>query len=376
MRISLKNTYLREFSSCLLALLVLSGCKEDKNNAAMIPPPPQITVVEVKPGTIPLTYEYAGRIAGSREVEVRARVSGILLKRVYVEGQRVKEGDVLFKIDPEPLKATLAQAEAKFHQTESNWNRVALLYKEKAVSGRERDEALSIYEQAKAELRTARINLNYTTVKAPITGVTSKEALSEGSLVQANSSLLTRISQLDPTYVNFAYPDAEALRQRHAASKKNQQLSVMLKFGDGTTYPHEGQVDFTDSIIDTDTGTVQARAVAPNPESTLMPGQFVRVMIKGIVQENALAIPDQAVMQGPQGTFVYTVNAEGKAAIAPVTLGVSTEKGRIIEKGLKPGDRVIVEGLIKVRPDQPVQIDTPSSTPATTHAPAAQGKKE
>jgi membrane fusion protein, multidrug efflux system len=354
----------QELSFALLAsCIVLAGCKEDKqNSASSAPPPPQVTVQEVSPSTVPLSFEYAGRTAGSREVEVRARVSGILLKRNYVEGQRVMQGSVLFTIDPEPYKAALAQAEARFKETDRDWQRVSKLYAQKAVSGRERDQVLSAYEQAKAALVTAQLNLGYTTVTAPITGITSQEARSEGSLVQAgtDSSLLTKITQLDPVYVHFAYPDAEILKQDNGENR----LKVELLFGNGSAYPHEGYVDFTDSIIEAETGTVRARAVVPNPDATLLPGQFVRVVVKGIERKNAVVIPEQAIMQGPQGTFVYTVTAQGKAAIQPVVLGSSSDKGRIVEQGLKSHDRVIIEGMIKVRPDQPVQVEAAGKKPA------------
>lgn len=328
-------------------------------------PPAPVTVEEVHIKDIPLTYEYSGRTAGSREVEIRARVSGILQKRTYVEGSEVEKGQLLFRIDPAPFEAALAQAKALMVQTERDWGRVSDLYREKAVSSREYDEARSAYEQARAALKTAQINLDYTTVTAPITGVTSKEGLSEGSLVTADSSLLTRVTQLDPLYVEFAYPDSDAISQRMDIASgaltlpEDGKLRAEIHFGDGTVYPEEGVIDFTDSIIDAQTGSVRARAVVPNNGNNILPGLFVRVVVKGFTRPASIAIADRAVMQGPQGQFVYVVQ-DGNAAIKPIKLGtVITSEGkrlRLVTEGLEEGDAVITEGMIKVRPGAPVSI--------------------
>lgn len=329
------------------------------------PPAPEVTVKEVQSHDIPLTFEYAGRTAGSREVEIRARVSGILQKRAYVEGQWVKQGTVLFKIDPAPFQAALAQAQARLTQTQSDWNRAVKLLKEKALSQREYDEARSAYEQAKAEVKTARINLDYTTVTAPINGVTSKEGLSEGSLVVADTSLLTRLTQLNPIYVEFSIPDAEAISQRQwiasgaVSLPEDKKLIAELHLGDGSVFSQTGKVDFTDSLIDPDTGTVATRAVVPNADKVLLPGQFVRVVIKGMTRVHAIEVPDQAIMQGPQGTFVYVVDADGKAKVKPVALDGLDGENRILQEGLQAGDKVIVEGMIKAKPGMPVRIAPP-----------------
>lgn len=338
-------------------------------------PPAEVTVTTVAPADVPVKFEYAGRTAGFREVEIRARVSGILLKRTYAEGQLVQAGDVLFAIDPATFQAALAQAQATYNQAERDWNRSAKLFEQKALSARERDQSLSAYEQAKAQLKTARINLNYTTVIAPITGVTSAEAMSEGSLVVADQSLLTRLTQLDPLYVNFAYPDTESTQQRRDLASgrltmpDDRRLKAEIHFGDGTVYQQEGDIDFTDSIIDPQTGSVRARAILPNPDAGLLPGQFVRVVVKGFVRRNAIAIPDQAIIQGPQGAMVYVVDAADKAQIRPVVLGPLEGTQRLVESGLNTGDRVIYEGMIKVRPDSVVKpVDGKPGEPAAAPA--------
>lgn len=345
-------------------------------------PPAEVVVHTVAPKDVPLTFEYAGRTAGSREVEIRARVTGILQKRAYTEGQKVKQDDVLFEIDPAPFAAELADAQAAFSRSESDWKRAGLLVKEKALSAREFDEAKAGYEQAKAKLDTAKINLGYTMVTAPISGVTSQESMSEGGLVVANQTLLTRLTRLDPMYVNFSTPDEELLLQRRMVASgeygmpEDGKLRAEIRFGDGGVYKEEGTVDFTDSLIDPQTGTVSNRAVVPNGEDILLPGQFVRVVVKGFVRKNAIAIPDQAVMQGPQGPFVYVV-VDDKAAVRPVVLGVLAGSDRLVKDGLKAGDQVIVEGMIKTRPDAPVKIVDPNAAPAETPAAApAADKKE
>ena len=330
-----------------------------------------LTTIETK--DIPVSYEYAGRVAGSREVEVRARVSGILMERTYTEGEMVKQGDLLFLIDPAPYEAALAQAEAMLQQqqatlaqAEREWKRIASLFERNAVSARERDSALSTLELAKAtvagaraEVRTARINLDYT----PISGVTSQEAVSEGSLVGTgqDSSLLTRISQLDPVYVNFAVPDAESLQLRNMQESgaltlpDDGRLKVDLKLSDGSLMADAGYVDFTDSTIDQNTGTIRNRAVASNPNRDLMPGQFVRVMVKGMVLRDAVTVPQAAVLQGPKGMMVYVVDGENVAKPQPIQIGKAIGDRWLVRDGLKNGDKVIIEGVIKVRPNQPVR---------------------
>ncbi|RKQ73452.1 membrane fusion protein (multidrug efflux system) [Oceanibaculum indicum] len=364
--------------------LSVAACEEQKQangGAQAAPPPPEVLLTTVETRDIPVSYEYAGRVTGSREVEVRARVSGILMERTYTEGEKVKQGDLLFLIDPAPYEAALAQAEAMLQQqqaslaqAEREWKRISSLFERNAVSARERDSALSTLELAKAtvagaraELRTARINLDYTRVEAPISGVTSLEAVSEGSLVGTgqDSSLLTRISQLDPVYVNFAVPDAESLQLRNMRESgaltqpADGRLRVDLRLSDGSIVADAGYVDFTDSTIDPNTGTIRNRAVVANPGSDLMPGQFVRVMVNGMVLRDAVTVPQAAVLQGPQGMMVYVVDGENTATPRPIKIGRAIEDSWLVRDGLKTGDRVIVEGVIKVRPGQKVRPAEP-----------------
>jgi len=368
----------------LTALSVLAGCDGEAVQPAS-PPPPSVSVAEITEAAIPLRFQYAGRVAAFREVEIRARVAGILQEKSFVEGTTVKAGDVLFRIDPAPYeaevaraKAQLMEAEAQLNRTRQDADRATTLFQRQYGTEKARDDAVAAYELAKAalegakaQLKTAEINLSYTTVTAPISGVTTLKVLPEGSLVGtgADNSLLTRISQLDPVYVNFSFTDAEMTEIRRltgtggSEQPTNGKLVARISFGDGETYDREGYVDFTDNSVDLQTGTIRARAVVPNPENRLRPGQFVRISIEGITRNDTVVIPQTALMQGPQGQFVYTVDAESKAAIRPVVTGREVDNGWIVEKGLKAGDRVVVEGVIKVKPGAPV---------ASTNASAAE----
>jgi membrane fusion protein (multidrug efflux system) len=362
-----------------------------KAMAQQAPPPPEVAVQPVSARDVPLTFEYAGRVTGSREVQVRARVSGILLERTYVEGQVVKQGDVLFRIDPETYQvqltraeAQLAQEQARLLQAERNWKRIQPLFQRETVSARERDEALSALDLARAsvavaeaEVKAARISLDYTKVVAPVSGVTSQEAVSEGSLVGtgATDSLLTRITQLDPLYVNFAIPDSEwaartaQINEGIVTLPPDRNLVVEVRTSAGAALDVEGRLNYTDSSIDPQTGTISARAVVPNPDNKLLPGQFVRVVVKGMTLKNAITIPQPALMQGPQGPFVYIVTPEGQAQVRPVKLGRAMGDQWVVTDGLAPGDRVVTEGVIKVRPGQPVRT-------AAAAAPSTNGSAE
>lgn len=369
------------FATLTLGLLAVSVTQAAEPTQQM---PPEVVVEAVKVESLPLLFEYPARTAGYREVQVRAQVSGILQERTYKEGSQVKQGQVLFRIDPRPYEAALsrakgalAQEQARYRQTDRDLKRIRELQKKGFASDSELDKSISNFEQskanieaAKAEVQSKQIDLDYTTVKAPISGITSKETVSEGSLMVAgdpSASLLTQITQLDPIYVNFAAPDREVSAVRsglQAGSLINDEsrMSVEIKFGDGSSYPLEGQVDFTDSLIDRSTGTVSTRAVVPNPDQALMPGQFVRVVVKGISKPNAVTVPERALSQGPNGTFVYIVDDKSTARVRPVSTAHTAEGRWVVESGIAAGDKVIVEGLPKVRPNAPVKVvDKPSS---------------
>ncbi|MEO4045985.1 efflux RND transporter periplasmic adaptor subunit [Pseudomonas sp. CAU 1711] len=378
----------RPFALTALAFGLLFGNPALAAESGQQMPPPEVVVEVVKVESLPLQFEYPARTAGYREVQVRAQVSGILQERTYQEGSQVKQGQVLFRIDPRPYQAALARAkgalaqeQARYRQTERDLKRIRELQTKGFASESELDNAVSNFEQSKANIEAARaevqakqIDLDYTTVKAPISGITSKETVSEGSLMVAgnpDASLLTQITQLDPIYVNFAAPDREVSNVRSGLQtgslvrESGQQMSVEIKYGDGTSYPLEGKVDFTDSTIDRSTGTVSVRAVLPNPDRALMPGQFVRVVVKGISKPNAVTVPERAISQGPNGTFVYVVDEQGMARARPVSTAHTAEGRWVVNSGIAAGDRVIVEGLPKVRPNAPVKVVAAAPTAQT-----------
>lgn len=356
--------------------------------SAPTPPPPAVTVEVVTVASQPLVLEYPALTAGYKQVQVRAQVNGILRERSYVEGSKVKQGQVLFVIDPKPYEAALARAkgsqaqmQARTWQTERELKRIRELQKRGFASEKELDDATSNYEQSKANLESAKadvqsrqIDLDYTTVKAPISGASSQETVSEGSLMVAgdpNASLLTSITQLDPLYVNFSYPDADAERFRREIQAgtvrlpDGKKLTAELKMGDGTLYPLKGTVDFIDSLINTGTGSVSARVVIPNPDLKLFPGQFVRVQIEGLSIPDAISVPQRAISQTGAGTLVFVLNEQNIAQPRPVVLGATIADRWIVRSGLQAGERVIVEGLPKVRPGMPVTV---SAAPAAASA--------
>lgn len=353
------------------SLLALPATSQAQAPAA---PPPSVEITTLTAREVPLSFTYSGRIAAFREVQVRAQVGGILKERTYVEGARVQAGDVLFRVDPTTYEAELAKgkaqvqtAEAQLAQAMRDQARAVELFERKVGSAKTRDDAVSAVElaeagvaAAKAQLQSAQINLDYATVRAPIDGVTSLDVVPEGSLVGVGSadSLLTTITQLDPVYVNFSVADARASAMRRIAggekTESDVKLTASITFGDGTQYDRTGEIDFTSASIDVQTGTIRSRAIFQNPDFALIPGQFVRITITGMKLDSAVVVPEIAVLQGPKGKFVYTVDDKGVAAMTPVTLGQSVEGGWVVTDGLKSGDQIVTSGVIKVRPGSPV----------------------
>jgi membrane fusion protein, multidrug efflux system len=362
-------------AAILLVAAALAACSEKA------PPPkaapPEVTVVTVQPRNLRYFYEQVGQAAGFRETEVRSRVAGILVKRLYREGQEVKEGDPLFQIDPEPYKAALDQAkgalrqqEAAVERTRADRERIEPLFRENAVSRKDFDDANSAFESAsaaadsaRAKVREAELNLGYTLVRAPIAGIASKETRSEGSLVAntGDASLLTTIAQLDPLYVNFSYSEAEKLRYEDSikagrmAIPTTKRVEARAKLADGRDFAGVGYVDFADSRVDPKTGTIRARAEFPNPRGEILPGQFVRVAIDVGTFTNALAVPERAITQQQATRLVLVVNDKNIVEPRPVTLGLRLEGEVLIYSGVKAGDRVIVDGLFKARPGSEVR---------------------
>lgn len=307
-------------------------------------------------------------------MEVRARVDGILEERLYREGQVVNEGDALFRIDPEPYEIALRRAEAEranaqaaYNQASREWRRIASLYERDAVSQRERDRALSEFELAEAQravadaaVRDAQRNLRYTEVQAPLSGTTGLEVLPEGSLIE-RGTLLTRITRHDPIHVRFALPEGDAAVQRAArqarlAAGDDHEYEAHLRLPDGTTYAHTGTVDFTDSTIDPRTGSVTARAVFPNVEHRIVPGQFLRVRLLLERHQDAVVVDETAVGEGREGPQVFVVDEEGTARARPVELGPVVDGRQIILDGLTPGERLVVNGHVALHDGMAVDV--------------------
>lgn len=356
--------------------LVLASCKPTNSQGPGSMPPPEVNVITVAPAQVPATFEYVGQTAGSREVEVRARVTGILKKRNYTEGAFVRQGQSLYTLDPAPFESALAAAradqagaEARLAQAEHNAARLKPLFAAKAASQKEYDDAVSAEAIAQADLKAARakvndalLNLRYSHVDAPISGIAGRTLRSEGNYVSGPDVLLTTVTQSDPMYVLFGVSDEERLKLVRAVDAgriklpKDGRFSVSIKLSDGSTYDRTGKLNFSDVRVSGNTGTAETRAEIPNPTGLLRPGQFVRVTLNGAQRPNAILVPQRAVLQGPQGRFVYVVNGEGKAEIRPVQVGDWVGEMWVIESGLASGDKVIVDGVMKIGPGAPVKI--------------------
>lgn len=367
-------------ATTMAALLAvgIAGCKakSDTVPGGMAHPVPEVAALTVQPQTVPVMLEYTGQVAGIRDAEVRARVTGILLKRNYTEGAPVKAGQSMFTIDPAPYQAALARAEADLAsaearqgQAERDAARLKPLIEAHAIAQKDYDDAVSAQQIAAADVKSykarvtdARLNLSYTRVDAPISGIASRIQVTEGTLVSGPDVLLTTITQMDPIYASFGVSDNERLRLDADTSAgrlvmpKDGKFTVSVKLADGSVYNKQGKMNFSDIRISTTTGTSEARAELPNPAGMLRPGQFVRVMLSGAQRVNAILVPQRAVLDGPQGKYVFVANAENKAEIHPVEVGEWTGDSWVINKGLQAGDRVIVDGVVKIGPGAPVKV--------------------
>lgn len=362
------------FGLFLLALsaLVLAGCGEEQPQGHM---PPMVKAMTLALKDQPLAFEYMGQTAGAREINVTARSGGILLERKYLEGSFVAENDLLFTIDPEKSNAnvaqyvsTLAGARATLKNAERERDRIMKLFGSGAVSAQERDNAVTAYDsalanvqEAEAKVRDARISSNYNEVRAPISGVTSKETVSEGSLIIANSSVLTTITQLDPFYVNFSMPGPEAIRNRRWLTEGKMVLPeegyrLNLQLVDGSNYAPTGYINFSDKRVDAQTGSIRVRGQFPNPDMVVLPGQYVRVSATGATLKNALLVPQRAVLFTQQGPIAYVLDTDNVPTARPLTLGIEVEDKFVVDAGLAPGERIVSEGVVKVRPGTPVNV--------------------
>jgi membrane fusion protein (multidrug efflux system) len=360
------------FLCCGLAA-VLAGCSNgDAKQQASAPPALTVAVIQVAPREVPVVFESVGRTEGSREVQVRARVSGILEKQLYSEGEPIQAGKPLFRIERAPFEIDLQQQRAALAQETARLElakRLKGLADRRAISQKEADQAASALQQsaaavqmAQARVRQSELNLSYTSVDAPIGGITGRAQQSIGSLVSpaAESSLLTTLVKTDPIWVRFALSEAEfaRLRAREGEDKKHkdrkQGPEVKLELADGSPYPSTGRLNFAGSTVDATLGTVQMRAEFPNSKLQILPGQFVKVQIVAGNQP-AIVVPQSAVLQNETGRFVWVLDAQGKAAQRNIRAGNWVGKDWVVLDGLKPGENVIVDNLVRLRPGTAVQ---------------------
>lgn len=389
---------MRRFSLCLIILSLLFAC-DSGNKQPAAPPPVDVTDFTVEPKTIPFVFDFVGFAESSHPVEIRARVEGYLDKIAYAEGQLVHEGDLLFQLDPkqyqakvEEAKGEVARQNAILENARLTVNRLQPLYEQKAASKKDLDNAIASklsaeasLQSASAQLLNAEINLGYTTIVSPITGLTDKSKFREGALINpGGNTLLTTVSVLDPIWVYFSVSDNDILRTRHQMEKKqvtlpelengvtvalNNTWRVEAIMSDGSAYPHEGRVDFSSPTYDQGTGTLLVRAVFSNPDADLRPGQFVRIKLYGAQRPNAIFVPQRALLQKKGGMFVYLIQNDNKVIAQDVSAGDWYKDYQIITNGLKPGDRIVVDGINKIFPGMSVNVTgqwkptTPDSTP-------------
>lgn len=372
-----------------LAAMSLAACKQDAGSAPA-PQLPQVEVISVTTQTVPDEPEFIGEAEASRPVEIRSQVTGILKAVLYQEGRDVKKGDRLYQIDPVPFqaavasaKAKIAQAEAKVVQAKQDLARVKPLLAEQAVSQKDVDDAVAedlsskaALQGAKADLIKAQFDMDNTLITAPIDGLIERSRYYEGRLVSAQTDLLTTIHRVDPMYVVASVPETFLLKRRRDIESNKimhpgpYQLRGTLTLLDGTIYPEEGTLDLMEPGLRAETGSRVVRMTFPNPKRVLLPGQFVKVVVKGDNKPNAVLIPQRSVLQGPQGPFVYVVNPEEKIEIRPVEASIWHGDQWLIDSGLKAGERVVVNGLMKIGPGAPVKAVPWTPNPTDTSSPA------
>jgi membrane fusion protein, multidrug efflux system len=371
-----------------LGCLILIGCRSD---APAPPPPTEVGAIIVQAQSVTNFEEVPGRVQAVRTAQVRARVDGIVQERVYNEGSDVKSGQVLFRIDPREwraqvsaVEASLARAEATAANAAQDVERYKGLVEDQAISKQEYDAALARLRtaeadvaQMRAQLESAQLSLSYTTVTAPIDGRAGRAQVTEGALVSAtNATLLTTIEQLDPVYVNFSQSSASLLQIRRDIEQGTLiapqlgRVGVTLVLEDGSVYPHAGHLDFLDLAIDEATGTAAIRAEVPNPQRTLLPGQFVRARIEVGVRANTFLVPQRAVQLSATGASAFVVDSNDVVAVRPIKTGPLRGADWVVLDGLRAGDRVIVDGIQKIRPGAKVRIaataDPAPGAPSTT----------
>ena len=378
------------------AVSMLGGCDSQKSagapGGAAAQRAPQVSVTEIQPTELDMTTTLQGRTAPYLVADVRPQVAGILQKRLFKEGSEVKEGQALYQIDPAvyeaavaSAKAELQRAQAVLYQTRLTANRYAQLVKTNAISKQNNDDAQAAYKQAQAAvaaaeagLKNAQINLDYTTVRSPISGRIGRSLVTPGALLSAHQAQNMAVVQtLDPIYVDVTQSSTEVLRLKRSLEDGTLQradqdhAAVRLLLEDGSEYGLTGTLQFADVSVDESTGMVTLRAIFPNPKQELLPGMYVRAILNEGVDDQAILLPQRALLRDAKGNpTTYVVNAENKVEIRPLKVGRTQGDSWVVLDGLKAGDKVIVEGLQKIRPGSPVRIAEP--TPVEQGAPASE----
>lgn len=390
MRMNVSGSGLLKLLVLLAVQLSLPSCSKDPKPA---PPPPEVLVTEVKQEDVPIYQEFVGGLEASVDASIQARVQGYLTSQNYKEGSAVKKGDVLFQIDRRPFEAALAQAQAALAQAEAAQRQAELtamrnveLFKTKAISEQERDNAVqtavAARSQAEAQsalLQQAQLNLDFTSITAPVNGVAGFAQAQVGDLVGPSTGVLTTVSAVDPIKAFFTVSEQFSVqyRRRYAdlAERKvhEKQLEFELVLSEGSTYPHKGELLAADNHVDVRTGSVRVAAVFPNPEGSLRPGQFARIRMRADVKQGALVVPQRAVTE-LQGTYqIAVVGPDNKASVRAVKVGERIDTSWIIDEGLQPGDRIVVEGVQKAR-DGVAVSPKPWSPPAVADKPDANAR--
>jgi membrane fusion protein (multidrug efflux system) len=380
--------------TCLMGVaILLAGCGNEPDSPARRPP--DVTVMTVTAQDTPVTFEFVAQTQSSREVEIRARVAGFLEKRLYTEGDLVKAGQTLFQMDRKPFEASLLSAQGQLAQQQARWEvakstlaRVRPLAAQNAVSKMDLDNAVGDERQTRAAVlaaegtvRTEQLNLSYTTIASPLTGLSSFAKKQEGSYVTpGESGLLTTVSQMDPIYVNFSLSENETLKYNDEIAKGHiifplrSEFVVEVVLADGSVVPEHGRLNFAAPSYSQDTGTFQVRAVLANPNGVLRPGQFVRARAIGATRPNAIVVPQKAVLEGAKSHFVWVVNSAGKPEQRVVEVGDWHGDDWFITQGLQAGERIVVDGAIRVTPGGPLNIigpPPPAQADKTTANPKA-----
>ena len=371
-----------------LAVTVLSGCKKEQQAVA---PPPEVIVMDIAQKDVPVSFEYVAQTQSSRQVNIQARVSGFLDRRIYTEGSIVKAGQILFLMDKKPFQAqlngaaaALARQKAAHETARLNLERTRPLTAQNALSKKDLDDATGTFEttgaaveQAKAQLETAQLNLSYCTITSPVDGITSAALQQDGTYISMMNSQLTTVAVLSPMWVNFSLSENEMKDYRNQIAKgllispQDGNYVVEIILVDSSIFPYTGKITFAAPSYDSQTGTFLIRVSVENPDSVLRPNQYVRVRLNGAIRPGAILVPQRAVQQGSKSHFVWVLGKDNTVEQRPVVVGDWHGNDWFISEGLKAGETVVTDGVLSLRPGAPVKVKS-ASAPGTAQ-PAAAG---